>query len=150
MTTKYIDADACPVKSETYKVAERYALKVIVVANQNINVPFDPMIQMELVSGDFDAADDWIVEKIKENDILITSDILLAARAIEKHAYVMSPKGKEWNEENIGAAQAVRELNSHLRDPGAKNTGPSAMKKSDRSNFLGQLDRIIQQIKRNG
>lgn len=148
MLNIYIDADACPVKDETYKVAARYQLKVIVVANQYINIPLDPNIQMEVVSGDFDAADNWIVENIKENNVLITSDILLADRAVAKGARVISPKGREWDEENIGAALAARELSSHLRELGAKNTGPSVMTKTDRSTFLSTLDRVIQGVKR--
>ncbi|MBC87047.1 MAG: hypothetical protein CL677_07685 [Bdellovibrionaceae bacterium] len=144
----YIDADACPVKNETFKVATRYKLKVWVVANQYINLPLDPSIQMQVVSGDFDAADDWIVDNIKENDILITSDILLAERCILKQAKVIGPKGRELDEESIGSAKAARELNEHLRHLGTPKTGPSAMEKKDRSNFLNKLDQVIQAIKR--
>jgi uncharacterized protein YaiI (UPF0178 family) len=145
----YIDADGCAVKSEVYKVAARYGLVVIVVANDYINVPLDVNIRMQVVDSGFDAADDWIVENIIEDDILITSDLLLAERAIEKKARVLGPKGFEHDEENIGSSLAGRELASHLRDLGQKNTGPSAMTKNDRSQFLGKLDQVIQSIKRN-
>ncbi|MCB0367540.1 MAG: YaiI/YqxD family protein [Bdellovibrionaceae bacterium] len=148
MLDVFIDADGCAVKEETYKVAGRYGLKIFVVANQYINIPLDPNIQMEVVSGGFDAADDWIAENIQEKDILVTSDILLAQRCIEKKARVLGPKGRELDEENIGSALAQRDLNIHLRDLGSKGTGPSAMTKTDRSQFLSQLDRIIQQLKR--
>lgn len=145
----YIDADACPVKNETYKVAARYRIKVFVVANQYLNIPLDPNIEMKVVSGDFDAADDWIAENIAQGDILITSDILLAERAVKKQARVLGSKGQELDEENIGAAIASRELNSHLRQIGETGTGPRSMTKNDRSMYLGKLDQIIQQLKRN-
>lgn len=144
----YIDADACAVKDETYKVAARYGLKVIVVANQYLNVPMDINISMEVVAGDFDAADDWIIEQIKEGDILITSDLLLAERAVKLKARVLGQKGHELDGENIGGALATRELSSHLRDLGQSGTGPSAMNKKDRSQFLGKLDQIIQSLKK--
>ena len=144
----YIDADGCAVKDEIYKVAARYQALVIVVANQYLNVPLDVNIRMEVVSDGFDAADDWIVEKILKNDILITSDILLAQRAIEKNAKVLGPKGDVLDEENIGSVLASRELNIHLRDLGTKNTGPSSMTKKDRSHFLSKLDQVIQFVKR--
>lgn len=143
----YIDADACTVKDETYKVAKRYQLKVIVVANQFIRTPSDPDIEMKVVSGDFDAADNWIADDISSGDILISADLLLADRAIKKGAKVLGPKGRELNEENIGSALANRELGAHLRQLGHKNTGPSAMDKKDRSQFLSSLDRMIQQSK---
>jgi uncharacterized protein YaiI (UPF0178 family) len=144
----YIDADACSVKTEIYKVAARYKLVVYVVANQYITVPMDVNIRMEVVSGGFDAADDWIVEKIETGDILITSDLLLADRAIKKQAKVLGAKGNELNEENIGEILASREIMSHLRDLGSKGTGPSAMAKTDRSQFLSNLDRVIQAVKK--
>ncbi len=145
----YIDADACSVKSEVYKVALRYQWQVVVVANQYLNVPLDINIRMEVVSDGFDAADDWIIDNIEKNDILITSDILLADRAVKKQARVLGQKGNEWDEENIGVGLASRELMSHLRDLGEKNTGPKAMTKADRSRFLSRLDQVIQSIKKN-
>lgn len=145
--TIYIDADACPVKDETYKVAERYGLTVYVVANQYLNVPMSIRIRMECVKGSFDAADDWIVDKAELGDIVITSDILLAGRCVEKGLSVISPKGHEFDEDNIGAAISGREVAEHLRQLGHSGTGPSAMTKSDRSKFLSKLDQVIQRLK---
>src|SRR5687768_2270110 len=106
----FIDADACPVKEETFKVAARYDLKVLVVANQWNNVPINPKIEMVVVDGGFDAADDYIVEQSNENDIVITTDILLANRCVQKKVRVVSPKGEEFTEDNVGSAVANREL----------------------------------------
>ena len=144
----YIDADACTVKDEVYKVAARYQLKVIVVANQWLNLPMDPNIQMEVVSGGFDAADDWIAENIDKGDVLITSDLLLAERCIKRQARVLGQKGEELDEENIGSALAGRELMAHLRDLGHTKTGPGPMTKADRSKFLSKMDQIIQSLRR--
>ncbi len=145
----YIDADGCAVKDEVYKVAKRNRIPVVLVANQYLNIPVDPDIEMKVVSGDFDAADDWIAEQVKPHDIVITSDLLLADRCIKSGGKVLGPKGRELDEENIGAVLAQRTLNSHLRDLGHKNTGPSAMAKNDRSQFLSNLDRMVQQSLRN-
>lgn len=92
----YIDADGCPVKEETYKVASRYKMKVFVVANQYLNVPLDPLIEMCVADAGFDAADDWIVERVTDRDIVITADILLAERCLKKKARVLGPKGEEF------------------------------------------------------
>lgn len=146
-TIIYIDADACPVKDETYKVALRYQLKVFVVANQFINTPLEPLIQMEVVSGGFDAADDWIVETSNDGDIVITSDILLAQRCVAKKVRALSPKGEEWTEDNIGGAVAGRELMQNLRHMGEQR-GPAPMEKRHRSEFLNKLDQIVQSLKR--
>lgn len=146
MLTIYIDADGCAVKDETYKVADRYKLAVVVVANKPLTVPLNERITMQTVAGGFDSADDWIVEQIGLGDILITSDLLLADRAIKKHARVIGPKGRELDEENIGNALGGRELSAHLRDLGNKNTGPAAMGKSDRSQFLSKLDQICNAV----
>lgn len=148
MLNIYIDADGCAVRDEVYKVASRYQLKVFVVANKQIPIPLDERIQMCIVSGGFDAADDWIAEKINEGDILITSDLLLADRCIKKNARVLGPKGKELDTENIGNALGTRELMSHLRNLGNTKTGPTAMAKNDRSQFLSKLDQIIQSLRR--
>ena len=129
-------------------MAARYQLQVIVVANKYLSVPLDPRIQMKVVSGSFDAADDWIADHIISDDILITSDLLLADRAIKKKAKVLNAKGRELDEENIGSSLSNRELSAHLRDLGDKKTGPSAMTKQDRSQFLSKLDQMIQSILR--
>lgn len=147
MLNIFIDADACPVKDETYKVAARYHLKVIVVANQYIQVPLDSNIEMQIVTGGFDSADDWIVEQVQAHDIIITSDLLLADRCLKKKARVLGSKGKELDEENIGNVLGARELSAHLRDLGQKG-GPAPMTKNDRSQFLSKLDQIIQQLVR--
>lgn len=144
----YIDADACPVKDETYKVAERYQIKTFVVANQYQKVPLGLLIELKVVSGNFDAADDWIVEQITSRDIVITSDILLADRCIKKKARVLDPKGFEFTEDNVGSAVANRELMQNLRHMGEMRGGPAPMDKKARSQFLGKLDQIIQSLKK--
>lgn len=150
MTKIYIDADGCPVKEEVYRVAERYKLSVIVVANTYLNVPASPLIQMNVVSGGFDAADDWIVEKSQAGDIVITGDILLADRCVKKSVRVLGHKGNEFTKDNIGSAVANRELMQNLRHMGEMRGGPAPMDKKARSNFLGTLDQIIQSLKREG
>lgn len=150
MAKIYIDADGCPVKEETFKVADRYSLKVILVANKRLNLPSNPLLEMIVVTGNFDAADDWIVEKIQPNDIVITADILLADRCLKKSARVLGSKGEEFTEDNIGDAVASRELMQNLRHMGEVRGGPSPMDQKARSKFLGKLDQIIQSIKRTG
>ncbi len=150
MTVIYIDADACPVKDETYKVAERYQLKVILVANSAIRTPLNPLIEMKVVSGSFDAADDWIAEHVTREDVVITTDILLADRCVKKSARVLSPKGEEFTEDNIGSAVASRELMQNLRHMGEMRGGPAPMDAKFRSKFLGKLDQILQAQKRLG
>lgn len=147
MSKIYIDADGCPVKEEVYKVAERYQLEVILVANTYLNLPMNPLLKMVVVNGNFDAADDWIVEHSCAGDILVTSDILLADRCIKKQLRVIGHKGQELTEDNIGSAVSNRELMQNLRHMGEKNGGPSPMTKQARSEFLGTLDRIIQSLK---
>lgn len=144
----YIDADACPVKDEVYKVAARYDLHVLVVANQWINVPLNPKIEMMVVDGGFDAADDWIVDNSVAHDIVITADILLANRCVEKKVRVIGPKGEEFTEDNVGSAVANRELMQNLRQMGEMRGGPAPMDKKARSNFLATLDQVIQSSKR--
>lgn len=148
MLDLYIDADGCAVKDESYKVAERYRLKVFVVANKWLSVPSDPRIEMVVVQGGFDAADDWIVERGGRGDIVVTSDILLAERCVKKGMAVLGPKGIEFTEDSIGGAVATRELMQNLRHMGEMRGGPAPMEKKDRSAFLGKLDQIIQRLKR--
>ena len=147
-TKIWIDADGCPVKDEVYRVAERYKLKVILVANKWMRHPDRDWITLEVVKDLFDAADDYIVENLVEKDIVITTDIELAARCLEKEARVISPRGNIFNEDSIGEALARRELASHLRDIGVMGGGPPPFEKSDRSLFLQKLDQVIQAIKR--
>ncbi len=148
MLNIYVDADGCPVKSEIFKVAERYKMKVFVVANRAMGIPLDPNIEMIVVSGGFDAADDWIAEKTEQGDLVVTTDILLADRCLKKLARVLGPKGNEFTEDSIGSALAMRELTANLRHMGEQRGGPSAMEKKDRSRFLSEMDRIIQGLRR--
>lgn len=119
----YIDADGCPVKEETYKVAGRYQIKVYVVANKHLTIPLTPLVEMAVVPGKFDAADDWIVDKVTNQDIVITADILLAERCVKKQARVLGPKGHEFTEDNVGMAVANRELMQNLRHMGEMRAG---------------------------
>lgn len=144
----YIDADGCPVRDETYKVAARYQIRVYVVANKYLTIPPSPLVEMTVVPGKFDAADDWIVEQITSRDIVVTSDILLAERCVKKQARVLGPKGQEFTEDNVGMAVANRELMQNLRHMGEMRGGPAPMDKKARSQFLGKLDQIIQSLKR--
>ena len=144
----YLDGDGCPVKEETFRVAERCQIPVIVVANKWMNLPVSPFIEMKVVSHGFDAADDWIVEACGVGDIVVTADILLADRCVKKGARVLGPKGDEFTEDNVGSAVANRELMQNLRHMGEMRGGPVPMEKKDRSRFLGALDRVIQAIRR--
>ncbi len=148
MTTIFIDGDACPVKNEVFRVAERYKMTVKIVANQFLNIPQQPLFLMIVVPGAFDAADDWIVEHAKQNDIVVTADILLADRCVKNLARVLGPKGEEFTEDNVGSAVANRELMQNLRHMGDMRGGPKPMDAKDRSRFLGKLDQIIQSILR--
>ncbi len=150
MTQIYIDADACPVKEETFKVAERYGLKVLLVANQSLRLPANPFLEMVVVPGDFDAADDWIVENARPGDVVITTDILLADRCVKKSVRVLGHKGEEFTEDNVGSAVAGRELMQNLRHMGDMRGGPAPMDKRARSRFLAKLDEILQTLKRQG
>jgi len=144
----YIDADGCPVKDEIYRVARRHGLKVYVVSNSYMSIPPDERIERVTVGGRFDAADDWIAERIGERDIAVTADIPLAARCLEKGARVISPKGQLFTEESIGDAIATRELMSQLRQAGVVTGGPAPMAKPDRSRFLAGLEDVIRAAER--
>lgn len=148
MLNLYVDADACPVKEEVYKVAKRYGLKVFVVANSLIRVPQADWIESVLVPGGFDAADDWIVEHAQPHDILISSDLPLCDRCLQKGVWALGPKGQRHTEESIADAVATRNLLEGLRDQGERTGGPAPFQPKDRSRFLSRLDDIIQAIKR--
>ncbi|MFC1683319.1 YaiI/YqxD family protein [Candidatus Zixiibacteriota bacterium] len=144
----YVDADACPVKGEVYRVASRYRLDVTLVANSWMRVPNEPWIMLQVVEDGFDAADDWIVEHVQPDDIVVTADIPLASRCLKEGARVMGSTGKPFTEDNIGQALATRNLLSELRGAGEITGGPPPLKKPDRSRFLQQLDEVIQSIRR--
>ncbi len=144
----YVDADACPVKEEVYRVARRHGVKVFVVANTSIRVPDDPLIEGVLVKGGFDVADDWIVERIGEGDVAITTDIPLAERCLKKGARVLGPKGHVFTEDAIGEALATRALLDMLRQSGEFGGGPAPFAKADRSRFLAKLDETLHAINR--
>ena len=148
MVEIYVDADACPVKQEIYRVATRHRLKVILVANSRMQVPDTASVELVLVDNQLDAADNWIAEHVKENDIVITGDIPLASRCLKKDAQVLSPRGKAFTEDSIGAALASRELLSHLRELGTIMGGPAPFEKRDRSRFLHCLGESIQAVLR--
>jgi len=144
----YVDADACPVKDEVYKVARRYAIPVHVVANAPIRVPPDDLIELVVVKGGFDAADDWIAERAGEGDIVITTDIPLAERCLSRAARVLGTKGTEFTEGSIGHALATRALLDMLRQSGEFSGGPAPFTKADRSRFLSKLDEIVNAVRR--
>jgi len=144
----FIDADACPVKQEVYRVASRCGLDVTLVANSRMRIPNEPWISLEIVANGLDAADDWIVEHVQPHDIVVTADIPLASRCLKKGARVIGTTGKPFTEDNIGQSVATRDLLSELRDRGEMMGGPPPLKKRDRSRFLQQLDEIIQSIRR--
>jgi len=141
-----VDADAAPVKQEVFHVALRYEIKVILVANSPINIQEENWLESVVVSGQFDAADDWIVEHAQKNDIVVTGDIPLAARCLKKGARVLDHRGRIFTENSIGNLLATRDLMAHLRDMGVNTSGPKAFEKKDRSRFLQSLDTIIQSI----
>ncbi len=143
----YVDADACPVKAEVAKVAERHGLALTYVANAWMQTPRGPSLRLEVVSGSFDAADDWIVERVRRADIVITADIPLAARCLQRGARVLGPSGKPFTDDNIGDALATRELMSDLRAYGVGG-GPPPFGPRDRSRFLEALELIVRDAKR--
>ena len=144
----WIDADACPVKDETYKVAARYKVPVIVISNSPIRVPHDPLISRKVVSDAFDATDDWIVEHTAPGTVVITADILLADRCLKLGAIVIAPNGKLFTGSSIGSAIAMRAIMSDLRAGGDVVGGPSPFRNADRSRFLSALDEALAKLLR--
>ena len=144
----YVDADACPVKNEIYRVAERYQLKVFVVSNSWIGVPRDPRVELVVVSDSFDAADNWIAERVGPSDIVVTADIPLADRSLKAGAAVIGNTGVPFTQSSIGMAMASRELMSNLRAMGEVTGGPRPMSPRDRSRFLSALDETVQRLRR--
>jgi hypothetical protein len=143
----YVDADACPVKAETVKVAERHGLPVVFVTNAWLAVPRAPRVRVQVVTGAFDAADDWIVEQVQRDDVVITADIPLASRCLKLGARVLGPSGKPFTEDNIGNALATRELMADLRAYGVGG-GPPPFGPKDRSRFLEALELVVRDAKK--
>lgn len=148
MTTLYVDADACPVKDEVYRVAARLSLPVIVVANSWIRTPADPRIKAVVVEEGPDAADDWIAERVGPNDVVITADIPLAQRVLAKGGQAVSPAGRAFTKDNIGGALASRAIGEHLRSFGEITGGPKPFAQADRSRFLQALDAAVVKARR--
>jgi uncharacterized protein YaiI (UPF0178 family) len=144
----YIDADACPVKDEAYRVAGRHGLPVTVVANGYIRVPRDPLIERVAAGPGMYAADDWIAERASAGDIVVTADVPLASRCVKAGATVIAPNGKPFSEDAIGMMLAVRNLMSDLRSAGAVTGGPPPFSARDRSRFLSALDEAIRRLQR--
>ena len=148
MPAIYVDADACPVKGEVVRVAERHGLTVHFVSNQWLGGGEHPLVRKVVVAEGMDAADDWIAERVGPDDAVITADIALAARCLEKGARVLGPAGKPFNEDSIGMAAAMRDLHAHLRDTGELRGGQPPFSKRDRSRFLSALEVIVQALLR--
>lgn len=147
LPTIYVDADACPVKPEILKVAERHGLPVTFVANSGLRPSRDPMVRNVIVSGAFDAADDWIAESARQDDIVVTADVPLAGRCVAKGAHVTGPTGRLFDKSNIGMASAMRDLGAHLRETGESKGYNAAFSPRDRSAFLEALDRLCRRAK---
>lgn len=143
-----VDADACPVKDEIYRVAYRLGVPVTIVSNSHFRVPDHPLIAREVVSDSFDAADDWIADRANAHSVVITADILLADRCIKAGAQVIGPNGKPFTANSIGSAVATRAIMADLRAGGDAIGGPPPFTKADRSRFLSALDAILMKLKR--
>ncbi|MCW0182753.1 MAG: YaiI/YqxD family protein [Zavarzinia sp.] len=148
--TILVDGDACPVKPEVFKVAERYNVPVIVIANSFINLPRNPLFERVIVSDGFDAADDWIAERADAVSIVVTADVPLAARAVKAGATAIAPSGRPFTEAGMGLALATRNLMTELRAAGEVTSGPRAFSARDRSTFLSALDEAVNRLRRKG
>lgn len=146
----FVDADACPVKDEVVTVAERHGVAVTFVSNGGLRPSRDPMVRNVVVPKGADAADDWIIENVKANDIVVTADIPLAARAVEAAAHVLGPTGRPFTPETIGMAVAMRDLKQHLRETGESKGYNASFGRDDRSRFLGALDQIVRRALKAG
>jgi len=144
----YVDADACPVKDEIYRVAIRLRVPVSVVAGNFIRVPQDPLIERIAAGSGMDAADDWIAERARPGDVVVTADIPLASRCVKAGAEVIAPNGKPFTEQSIGMTLAVRNLMTDLRSSGEITGGPKSFSPRDRSTFLSALDQTIRRVQR--
>lgn len=148
--TIYVDADGCPVRAETVKVAARHGLPVVFVANAWLQPPRGARVRVQVVAGAFDAADDWIAERAKPGDIVVTADVPLASRCVKAGATVIAPNGKAFDDDSIGLSLATRNLLHELRGAGAVTGGPKPFEPRDRSRFLSALDQAIVRRKRAG
>lgn len=148
MSAIYVDADACPVKAEVYKVAERHGVEVHVVSNGGVAIPRHPRIHRIIVGEHPDAADDWIAARAKAGDVVVTADVPLAARCVKAGAAAIAPTGREFTESSIGMALATRNLMADLREAGTVTGGPKAFAAADRSRFLSALHEAIVRAKR--
>ena len=147
-TIIYVDADACPVKDEAVRVAERHGLAIVFVSNSFMRLPEGPLIRRMVVADGADAADDWIAERIGARDIAITADIPLAARCLKQGAQVIGPMGKPFTEAGIGMALAMRDLKAHLRETGESKGYNASFTRADRSRFLQELEQAVQRALR--
>ena len=143
----YVDADACPVKPEVIKVAERHGMRVTFVANTGLRPSRDPMISNVIVSGAFDAADDWIAERAGAGDIVVTADVPLAERCVQAGALVTGPTGRVFDDKNIGMARAMRDLGQHLRETGESKGYNAPFSARDRSAFLQTMEQLCRKAK---
>jgi uncharacterized protein len=152
MTDIYVDGDACPVREEVFRVADRLGLGVFVVSNGSrpIRPSGRPNVRMITVAATPDAADDWIAEHVTAADVCVTADIPLASRCLEKGARALAPTGRLWTGDNIGNALAGRDVSRHLRELGIATGGPAPLTKQDRSRFLSALDTVVQAARRAG
>jgi uncharacterized protein len=144
----YVDADACPVKDEVCRVARRYGLGVTLVAASSMRIPGGPDVVLEVVAQGFDAADDWIVERVGPDDIVVTADVPLAARSVGRGACVLGPTGRPFTADNVGDALATRNLLADMRGAGMETAGPAPFEARDRSRFLQALDRAVHAVRR--
>jgi len=148
MPTIYVDADACPVKDEALRVAERHGVPIVYVANTGLRPSRDPMIRYVMVAQGADAADDWIVEHVVTGDVVVTADIPLASRALAAGAEVVGPNGKPFTEASIGMALAMRDLNRHLRETGESRGFNAAFGPRERQQFLQTFDEMVRRAVR--
>ena len=146
----FVDADACPVKNEIYRVAGRHSVKTFVVSNSFLQVPRDPLVERVVVPGGMNVADDWIAERARPGAVVVTADIPLAARCMKAGASVLSPNGRTFTEDSIGMTLATRNLMEELRSAGAVTGGPQPFAARDRSAFLSALDLALVRLKRAG
>jgi uncharacterized protein len=144
-----VDSDACPVREEVYKVADRHQVPVVIVANSYMRIPKDPLVSQVVVTDKFDAADDWIAEQAGPSTVVITSDILLAERCVKAKAVVLAPTGKTFTENSIGMSVATRAIMADLRAGVGQTSGPAPFTNADRSNFLSALHSALVRLKRN-